>query len=456
MPQKTFYIENLGCAKNQVDGEALAAVLEDSGWLAVRQAEDALCIIVNTCGFIDAAKKQSIDTILAFRGLYPGKKILAAGCLAERYGNELFASLPEADGVFGNRDLGRIAGFAGGLVSPDKKNGRAVLLPRLYGSLPPRKMVSSLPGAVYIKAAEGCDNRCAFCAIPLIRGGLRSRPESDIAAEIRAFAGRGVGEFNIVAQDLGAYGTDGRGGARLPALLRSILALPGDYRLRLLYIHPEHFPAEILELCARDKRLLPYFDLPFQHASPAILGAMGRKAGMEENLRLIENIRAASADAVIRSTFLLGFPGETEKDFQTLLDFQQQAAFDWLGCFTYSPEEGTPARDLHRKKALRVPVGTARARKKLVEEAQIPITEKRLGRFVGSRADLLVEEQVAGENLVLARAWFQAPEVDGLTVLHPEAGRPPPAPGSRVWAKIIRRNNFDLEAVSWPPNKRVP
>jgi ribosomal protein S12 methylthiotransferase len=452
MPSKTFYIENLGCAKNQVDGEALAAVLEDSGWLPVQEAGEASFIIVNTCGFIDAAKKQSIDTVLGFRRLYPGKKILAAGCLAERYGNELFASLPEADGVFGNRDLGRVARFAEGLISPAGKNGRAVLLPGDYGSLPLRKRVFSPPGSVYIKAAEGCDNRCAFCAIPLIRGGLKSRPIQDITAEIKTFIGRGISEFNIVAQDLGSYGKDRQGGNKqeLPALLRSILALPGDYRLRLLYIHPEHFPAEILRLCGEDKRLLPYFDLPFQHASAAVLRAMGRKAGMEENLRLIENIRAESGDAVIRSTFLLGFPGETEEDFLSLLDFQRKAAFDWLGCFTYSPEDGTPALALHRKKALRVPKKTALARKKLVEETQVPITEKRLERFTGRRAELLVEEQVEGENLVLARAWFQAPEVDGLTVLHAKEGCPPPAPGSRVSGKIIRRNNFDMEAVYWP------
>jgi ribosomal protein S12 methylthiotransferase len=446
MPRKTFYIENLGCAKNQVDGEALASVLEDAGWLLVREAREASCIIVNTCGFIDAAKKESIGALLDFRRLYPGKKILAAGCLAERYGNELFSSLPEADGVFGNRDLGRIAEFAESVVSSGAGR-RGILLPRLYGSLPARNKVFSVPGAVYVKAAEGCDNRCAFCAIPCIRGGLKSRPIQDITAEIKTFIARGVSEFNIVAQDLGSYGRDGGAGhkADLPGLLRNILELPGDYRLRLLYIHPEHFPVEILKLCGEDKRLLPYFDLPFQHASASILEAMGRKTGMDENLRLVETIRAELGDAVIRSTFLLGFPGETEEDFQVLLDFQRKAAFDWLGCFTYSPEEGTRAWMLHLKKALRVPKKTARARKKLVEEQQIPITEKRLERFTGRVAELLVEERVEGENMVLARAWFQAPEVDGLTVLRTREGRPDI--GGTVLGKIIRRNNFDMEAL---------
>jgi ribosomal protein S12 methylthiotransferase len=449
MPQKTFYIENLGCAKNQVDGEVLASVLEDSGWVLVCDAAQASLIIVNTCGFIGAAKKESIDTLLDYRRLYPGKRILAAGCLAERYGKELFASLPEADGVFGNRDPGRIAEFVKTLNPWQGSHSRRLLLPQTCGSLPLRKKTFSSTGSVYIKAAEGCDNRCAFCAIPLIRGGLKSRPMEDIITEIKTFIERGTREFNIVAQDLGSYGKDGGGkNANLPGLLRRILALPGDYWLRLLYIHPEHFPMEVLEICKEDSRLLPYFDLPFQHASGPLLKAMGRKTSGEENLCLIGKIRFELRDAVIRSTFLLGFPGETEADFETLLDFQQKAAFDWLGCFTYSPEDGTPAEALHRKKTLKVPAKTALARKKLVQERQTSITESRLGRFTGRRAEFLVEENVEGGNMVLARTWFQAPEVDGLTVLR-MAGDPP-APGSKVRGKIIRRNNFDMEAVCLP------
>jgi ribosomal protein S12 methylthiotransferase len=449
MLPKTFYIENLGCAKNQVDGEALAVVLEDSGWLLLEDPGEASLIIVNTCGFIERAKKESIDALLDFRRLYPGKKIIAAGCLPERYGKDLFAALPEADGIFGNRDIGEITKLAESLKDKDE---RALLLPEKYGGLPPRRKTFSAPGSVYIKAAEGCNNRCSFCAIPLIRGGLRSRRADEIAGEISAFLARGVKEFNIVAQDLGAYGMStagSRAGERssgLPGLLRRLLALPGDYWIRLLYIHPEHFPKDVLKLCREDSRLLPYFDLPFQHASGPILRSMGRRAGMEENLDLIAEIRSALPDAVIRSTFMPGFPGETEKDFTALLEFQEKAAFDWLGCFCYSPEENTPAETLHRKKNLRVPKKTARARQKLIEERQTAITEKRLDRFTGRSAALLIEENIEGENLSLARAWFQAPEVDGLTVLSRGEGRPL-QPGAKVGAKIIRRNGFDMEAI---------
>ena len=455
--QKTLYIENLGCAKNQVDGEALAAVLLDSGWRLTETPAEAGLIIVNTCGFIEAAKKESLASIMAFRRRCPRAVIIAAGCLSERYGTELSASLPEADGIFGNRDLRRIADFAESLcrktsLKTHKKTrtGKAavhegrLLLPLVYAGLPRRKRIFSPPGSVYIKAAEGCDNACTYCAIPRIRGTLRSRSAKSIAAEVKGFLAKGISEFNLVAQDLGSYGRDLKPSTNLTALLCAILDIPGDFRVRLLYIHPEHFPREVLALCRGDTRLLQYFDLPFQHASPKILRAMGRTHTAAENLDLVRGIRKALPGAVLRSTFLVGFPGETDEDFRALRDFQEKAAFDWLGCFAYSAEEDTPAHSLHRKKALRVPKKISAARKRMIEEAQVPITEKRLERFVGTAAWLLVEENVLGEKLALARAWFQAPEVDGLTVL---AADTPPRPGTLVRAKIIRRSGFDLEAV---------
>ena len=426
-----------------MDGEALASVLLDRGWLLKDSPEEAALIIVNTCGFTGDAKKESLAFIMDFRRSFPRAKIIAAGCLSERYGKDLASSLTEADGIFGNRDLARIADFAEGLCRAP--HGGRLFLPEAYAESPSRKIVFSPPGCVYIKVAEGCDNACAYCAIPRIRGNLRSRGVAGIVDEVRDFLAQGITEFNLVAQDLGSYGRDLTDpAANLPALLSSILDIRGDFRLRLLYIHPENFPREILDLCQGDARLLPYFDLPFQHASRRILGAMGRKWSAGENLDLLRGIRKALPNAVIRSTFLVGFPGETDEDFRALRDFQEKAAFDWLGCFCYSPEEDTPAYTLHKKKDLRVTKKTAAARKRVIEEAQIPITEKRLERFVGTTVRLLVEENVEGEELALARAWFQAPEVDGLTVLATDT---PLKPGTVVRAKITRRNGFDLEAV---------
>lgn len=437
--QQTFYLENLGCAKNQVDGEALCAELLGKGWLLVDEPEQADYLLVNTCGFIESAKRESIETSIGFRERFPDKKIIMTGCLTQRYGTELFGSVPEVDGIFGNRDLSRI----GELLERMKTKKRDILLPAEYGALPRRKKLFSLPGSAYLKIAEGCSNRCSFCAIPLIRGGSRSRKSSEILDEFRDLLDAGVFEFNLVAQDLGSYGRDADGEKDLFGLLEAISALPGNFWVRLLYIHPEHFPRSLPDLCASDIRILPYFDIPFQHGADSILKAMGRRTGQEENLELICRLREKLPGCVLRSTFLVGFPGEGEREFEDLLSFQEKARFDWLGVFTYSPEEDTPAYLLHQKRNLRVPKRIAAARKKTVEERQIPLTEERMDRFIGRSLDVFVEELVQGEPLSLGRAYFHAPEVDGLIVLQGDSVRP----GQVCAAKVIKRHGLDLEAV---------
>ncbi|GAB4365901.1 MAG: 30S ribosomal protein S12 methylthiotransferase RimO [Spirochaetales bacterium] len=439
-PGKKFYIENLGCAKNLVDGESLAGMLMQAGWEWVEDPEDAEYILVNSCGFIGPAKEESIDVTLQFRNRFPSKKIILAGCLSQRYGEELFRQLPEVDGVFGNRDLSKIVE----IVRRIEGGKKDLLLPQQYGSSPSRPVRPAYPGSTYIKVAEGCRNRCSYCAIPLIRGDLRSRPEGEILEEMDAFLQAGIREFNLIAQDLGSYGRDRGEEDGLIPLLRRVQALPGDFWVRLLYIHPEHFPMEVLELCREDRRILPYFDLPFQHASPQILQAMGRRKDARENLRLIEAIRSALPDAVIRSTMLVGFPGETEEDFEELLRFQAEARFDWLGVFTYSREEGTPAAVLDRKRSLHVKRSVALDRKRRIEEAQQEITFGKLDRFVGQKLDVLVEERVEGEGLSLGRGYLHAPEVDGLVVIHHRTAEP----GQIVPVQIIRRNGMDLEGVA--------
>jgi ribosomal protein S12 methylthiotransferase len=436
---KAFYLENLGCVKNQVDGEAIISRLAEEGWTYTESPGEARFIIVNTCGFIEPAKRESIETALALRARFPDAQIILSGCLSQRYGKELFEDLPEINGVFGNKDLSKMQV----LFEELKKNERKILVPEKEGPLPKRSRFLSPPGSVYIKIAEGCDNRCSYCAIPLIRGSVRSRTEEDILGEIKTLLAAGFFEINLIAQDLGSYGRDLSGSDGLSGLLVKISALPGDFWIRLLYIHPERFPRELLKTCGQDSRILPYFDIPFQHASAGILKAMGRTKIASENLDLIGEIRSALPEAVLRSTFLVGFPGEKEEDFNRLLEFQEKAEFDWLGVFEYSPEENTPAAGLHRKRHLRVAKPAAAARKKLLEERQTRITERGLERFVGKDLDLLVEEIVQGEDLSLARGRPHAPEVDGLVVLHGTAA----APGTVLRARVIRRNGFDLEAV---------
>jgi len=429
----TFSIESLGCAKNQVDSEELIAHLERAGLTWVADPEQAEAVIVNSCGFITSAKEESIRTALELKSRFPGKKVLLAGCLVARYGEELTRALGELDGFAGLRDpqaLERllVPGAPGAQVPTGE--------PRRSGQS--RRHLLSFPGSAYLKIAEGCGNRCSYCAIPLIRGPLTSRPRAEVVEEARGLLAAGVLEIVLIAQDLASYGADRAGGGELPVLLRELLDLPGEYWLRCLYIHPDHFPEELLALAAADSRLLPYFDLPFQHASPAVLRRMGRRGTAEGYLALLARIRAALPRAVLRSTFLVGFPGETEEDFRVLLDFQREAELDWAGFFTYSREEGTAAYSLGPRVGAKRP----ESRKRELERAQQAITERRLERHVGAQLEVLIEEPVRGEALALGRAYLQAPEVDGLVVVKAaglEAGR-------RCRVRIERRNGVDLEA----------
>ncbi len=431
-----FFIDQHGCAKNQVDGEEIAARLEDAGHEYTASGEEADLIIVNTCGFIESAKRESIDATIAIKSRWPDKKVLVAGCLAQRYPEALLGDMAEADGIFGNADLSLVAES----VSETMRGDRKAIAPEqpgaAQGNYYSRKRLFDFPGSAFVKVTEGCDNRCTYCAIPLIRGVLRSRHVSDIADECRELLQRGIFEINLIGQDLGAYGSDLADGTDLPALLASLSAMEGDFRIRVLYIHPDHFPEGILGVMAKDRRILPYFDLPFQHASETILKAMNRRGSPEKYLALIAKIRKALPESMIRCTFLVGFPGETEEDFAILRAFQDEAKLDWMGAFAYSREEGTPAYSMKG----RVSKKTANARKALVEAAQEAITAERLRRFIGAEVVVLAEESIEGAELSLGRAWMQAPEVDGLTVVK---GRT--VPGSRHRVRIVAVNGVDFE-----------
>lgn len=434
--RRSFHVESLGCAKNQVDSELMIAALERAGWFLAAGPDDAEVLIVNTCGFVSDAKKESIETSLELKERHPGKKVIMVGCLSERYGEELGRQLPEIDGFLGNRDPARIVELveAGAPRAPE---GNDTPTSGDAQASPPydRPHLLSFPGSAYVKVAEGCGNRCTYCAIPLIRGDLASRDRTEIVAEIVALLGRGIRELVLIAQDLGSYGKD-RGSVELARLLTDISRISGDFWVRLLYIHPDHFPSGLVDIMEGDPRFLPYFDLPFQHASPDILKAMGRRGDPERNLGLLSDIRGRLPGAVIRSTFLVGFPGETDGDFEQLLSFQQKARPDWLGAFTYSREEDTPAYGMPGRVARQV----AEKRKSEVEIQQLPITERALDAHVGRTLDVLVEERVGGEELSLGRSYLQAPDVDGLVVI-----RRALSAGVVVPVRIDRRNGVDLE-----------
>ncbi len=465
-----FFLDQRGCAKNQVDGEIIISNLLGAGFVEAQSADDADLIIINSCGFIESAKKESLDALLGARKKYADKKIILAGCLAQRYAKVFKTELPEADGIFGNGDLSRAALIAKKVMS----GKRPVETPKQSGvSCGERLKLLSRKNSAYVKITEGCSNHCSFCAIPLIRGELRSRPAADIVAEIKALLKRGVFEINLIGQDLAAYGTENatnegkpknaRGSSPLAALLKKISALKGDFWIRLLYIHPDHFNPDILEVLKKDARLLPYFDIPFQSGDDGVIRAMNRKNSADHYKALVQNIRAQFPDAALRTTFLAGFPGETEEAAANTLDFLRAIEPDWSGAFSYSKEDDTPAALMKKQVAKK----TAARRVAALQEAQEKITSARLASRVRQgkkffEYDVLVEEvfdqealqdqkrggantspktkeasankkalqdqegasnknraqnQEGAASYAIGRAWFQAPEVDGNIVI---------------------------------------
>ena len=457
-----FFLDQRGCAKNQVDGEVIISNLLGAGFAEAETAEDADLIIINSCGFIESAKKESLDALLGARKKYKDKKIILAGCLAQRYAKIFKEDLPEADGIFGNGDLSRVASFAKKIMA----GKRDVLTPKQAGvSCGQRLKLLSYKNSAYVKITEGCSNHCSFCAIPLIRGELRSRPAADIVAEIKALLKQGVFEINLIGQDLAAYGTETagkpkkRGGlSPLASLLKKISAIKGGFWVRLLYIHPDHFNPDILEVLKKDARILPYFDIPFQSGDDDIIRSMNRKNSASYYKALVKNIRAQFPEAALRTTFLAGFPGEKEEAAQHTLDFLKSIEPDWSGAFAYSKEEDTAAFSMKGQ----VPKKTAAARVQALQNAQEEITQKRLaGRIRKNKKyleyDALVEEIVANPKdsqdqdaaYAIGRAWFQAPEVDGNIVIEYDAEDPKAKaikPGAVVRVRAVAVSGVDIYA----------
>ncbi len=430
----TVFIDTLGCAKNQVDSEELATKFSKHGYTVVFDPAQATIIIVNTCGFIESAKAEAIETLLYYRNTYPNKKIIAAGCLVQRYCNELSQEMPELDGFAGNGKLDDVLSVVESAVHGQKSSKCSIPGPYIPET---RDYFFGFKGQAYVKISEGCSNHCSYCAIPLIRGELSSRPLTDIVNECKKLIELGTYELTLIGQDVGSYGKDS--GTSLYELLTKLIELKGNFIIRLLYIHPDHFPLDILSCMKRDSRIVPYFDIPFQHASEKILRAMNRKGTSNQYLSLLETIRSQLPDAVIRSTFLVGFPGETEEDFQELLNFQKQAQFDWLGAFEYSREENTPAYDMKPRVAKKV----AQHRRQQIEAVQQPISEQRLRRYMGTEQTILIEETITDNDLCIGRAFMQAPEVDGAVVLTGCTAKP----GSVVTARIVAIRCIDLEGT---------
>jgi len=405
---KKAAVVTLGCAKNSVDSEHIKGSLIESGLSLTNEVKDADYIIINTCGFIESAKQESINTILELAELKSEsnpKKIIVTGCLAQRYYEELAKEIPEIDMLVGLSKEYEIADMLknGGLVNSGSSSPV-----RDFTSYPSR-VLSELHYA-YLQIADGCDNRCSYCAIPLIRGGYRSKPLEQVVEEARWLDDQGIKEINIIAQDTGRYGNDLYGKNYLTELLSSLEGFRNIQWIRLLYLQPYNINDELISAIKSNDKLLHYIDVPMQHASPKILRAMNRIGAGSDFLAQLAWIRRVIPDIVIRTSIIVGFPGETDEDFKELVEFIKEAEFDYVGVFEYSPEEGTRAAKLDGM----VPVDIVKERYHQLVALQDSVSQSRNEDRIGKSFDVLIEKKTDGEEgLFEGRAWWQAPEVDG-------------------------------------------
>ena len=446
----TFFIDNHGCAKNQTDAELLCGYLEKENFKLTDNPDIADFIIINSCGFIESAKKESIDAVYSVRANYPKAKIILAGCLAQRYAKELNESMPELDGIFGNGDLSKITDYMNKVAAAGSTKVEPALYPQKGICEGARPHIFNFKGSAFVKITEGCSNNCSFCAIPLIRGAVRSRPVKNIIQEIEALVATGIYEINLIGQDLAAFTTDeAKNVSGLAYLLQQISLLKGNFIIRTLYIHPDHFNTDILEVFKKDTRFVPYFDIPFQSGDDQIIKAMNRIGPASRYVELVKTIRKELPEAVLRTTFLTGFPGETDQAAQNTREFLKQINPNWSGCFAYSREEDTPAYSFKNK----VPARTAQKRAAQLEEIQSELTAAHNERFVGKELNVLIEEIIASEDsegLAIGRAWFQAPEVDGSVVIRYDSDEENQSkviiPGKVVKVKVLASTGIDLDS----------
>ena len=438
---------SLGCPKNLVDSEVMLGHLKLKGFTLTRTMEEAEVLVVNTCGFIDSAKKESIDSILeaaAMKQTGACRKLIVAGCMVERYREALLADMPEIDACLGTRDIEHIAEIIGAddrLFEPERDPGY------LYTEASPR-LLTTPKATAYLKISEGCDHACAFCAIPAIRGPQRSRSIASIVAEARNLVAQGILEISLVGQDTTDFGRDLGDPDGLEKLVRALGKVEGLPWFRIHYSYPNRTTEGLLHALAETPNCVKYLDMPLQHADARVLKTMARGGGSASFLKLLTQVRRIVPDASIRSNFIVGFPGETPEAFQTLFDFVQEAQFEHVGVFTYSLEDGTPAFDLGDP----VPKRTKESRKRKLLEAQQKISRAKNQTRIGQVMDVLIEGAHEETELVLkGRHQGQAPEVDGNVLI--VGGEP--TVGAIQPVKITQAHAYDLvgEVVEAKPRR---
>lgn len=430
---------SLGCPKNLIDSEVMLAALERGGYRLVASAELATLVLINTCGFIRPAVEEAIDAILTIaenKKERPGQLLVVAGCMVQRYGEVLTEELPEVDLFVGLDDFHRLDELLADIDSTAKSVVHSGAGSFLMDSSIPRR-IATPPHRSYLKITEGCNNRCTYCLIPSIRGVLRSRTVLDLTSEAVRLEQLGVRELSLVAQDLTGYGRDLREPAHLVMLLQSLIQKTSIPWFRLLYAYPSGISNELLQLMAQEPRILPYIDVPFQHASDTVLAAMNRHYCQAELDEVVQRIRSHLPECAIRTTFIVGFPGETEKDIEILLSALERWQLDHVGIFQYYDEEGSLASQLPAK----VPEQEQQRRYELVMSVQAEISAYRQRRFVGRVEPVLIEGVSQETDLLLeGRSRFQAPEIDGCVYITSGSVNP----GDIIPVRITEAHTYDL------------
>lgn len=433
---KTLHLVTLGCAKNRVDSEVMLGTLAKKGYQLVLDPAQAEVIVVNTCSFIRDAKEESIQTILEMAELKRTARcetLLVAGCLPQRHAEELERELPEVDHFVGTGAYAQVAD----LLAAEAMPRTLVPDPEFVHSAKTPRINSMPPYTAFVKVSEGCDNRCAFCVIPAIRGRQRSRPVEDIVAEARKLAKGGAVELNLIAQDLTAYGHDLPGKPKLAQLLRALVKVRGPRWIRLHYAYPRELSDELIAVIAGEEKVVKYLDMPLQHISDPLLRAMRRGKGSRYIRELLARLRERVPGIVLRTSLIAGLPGETEADFELLKGFVKEQRFERLGVFEFSPEEGTRAAAMEGQ----VPAKIARARRRELMAIQRRISREQNRALIGKRVEVLVEGvSEETEHLLVGRTAGQAIEIDGITYINDGVA----LPGEIVPVEVTQAADYDL------------
>ena len=439
MSKKTVAFAHLGCEKNRVDTEHMLGLLAEAGYGVSADEADASVVVVNTCSFIQEAREESVRTLVELAE--QGKELIIAGCLAQHFQEELLESLPEAKAIVGTGDYQHIVSVLERVEAGERVN-QVSANPTFVGDEHLPRYRTTSEAVAYLKVAEGCDYRCAFCIIPHLRGNQRSRPIESIVAEAQQLAAQGVQELVLISQITTNYGLDLAGKPQLAELLRALGEVEIPW-VRVHYAYPTGLTSEVLAAYREVPNVLPYLDLPLQHSHPEVLRAMNRPWQADVTAGVLRRIREQLGDAVLRTTFIVGFPGETEEHFQHLLDFVAEQRFDHVGVFTFSAEEGTPAAELPDQ----VPHGIALERKDRLMALQQPIAAALNAAWVGKVVDVLIEQENPSSGEMLGRCARFAPEVDGEVRVSPGEGGLCAAPGTLVKVRITGADTYDLLGV---------